>query len=282
MYQTKAPYAFNAYVSPRTRDAVVPGLESMSIMSGDLNYMVRYPNLNVRASVFYTEINDQTWARSFYHDEYRTFVNYMMTGVDHLHMGTEIGVDYNLLSMFNIQAAFTTGQYLFNSRPTATITRDNSNELIDEDKTVYLQNYKIGGMPQTAASLGIKYNSPKYWYAGVNANFFWDMYLSPNPDRRTEEAIDKYVASDPQVSEILDQTKLDNGYVINAYAGKSWRVKESIIRLNVNVNNVLNTRDFITGGFEQLRYDSNEIGRFPARFGYMYGTTYFAMLTYLF
>ena len=174
------------------------------------------------------------------------------------------------------------GDYLFNSRPTATITRDNSQELLAENKTVYLKNYKIGGMPQTAASLGLKYNSPKYWFVGANFNYFWDIYLSPNPDRRTEEAVDKYVTTDPQVNEILAQEKLDNGYVVNAFAGKSWRVKESLIRLNLSVNNVLNNQSFRTGGYEQLRFDSNDIGKFPSNYGYMYGTSYFLMLTYIF
>ena len=47
-------------------------------------------------------------------------------------------------------------------------------------------------MPQQAASVGLKYNAPKYWYAGINFNYFADIYLSPNPDRRTTEALSGY------------------------------------------------------------------------------------------
>ena len=281
-YLTRAPFIRNAYVSPRTRDMVVQGLESNKIMSGDVNYIVRYPNFKSRATAFYTEIKDQTWARSFYHDEYRTFVNYAMTGVDNLHMGVELAAEGTIFSTVVLSGAFTTGQYLYNSRPTATITRDNSNELLAENKTVYLKNYRIGGMPQTATSLGIKYNSPKFWFIGTNINFFSNIYLDPNPDRRTAEAVDLYVESDPQWSEVLDQTKLDNGYAVNAYVGKSWKIKGSYLRANLSVNNVLNNRDFRTGGYEQLRYDSQNIGKFPPKFGYMYGTSYFFMVTYLF
>ena len=81
-YRTEAPYARNAYVSPRTRDQIVANLSSIEILSGDVNYIIRYPFLKARITGFYTQINDQTWSRSFYHDEYRTFVNYMMTNVD--------------------------------------------------------------------------------------------------------------------------------------------------------------------------------------------------------
>ena len=88
--------------------------------------------------------------------------------------------------------------YIIHS-PVATITRDNSQELIAENKTIYLKNYKIGGMPQTAASIGLKYNAPKYWYAGANFNYFAEIYMPPNPDRRTAEAVANYVSTDPQV-----------------------------------------------------------------------------------
>ena len=78
-------------------------------------------------------------------------------------------------------------------------------------------------MPQSALSVGLKYRSKKYWFAGANFNYYGDIYLDPNPDRRTEEAIANYVSTDPQISEILDQTKLDNGYSVSLFAGKSFK-----------------------------------------------------------
>ena len=283
-YRTEAPYARNAYVSPRTRDQLVDNLKSIEIISGDVNYIIRYPFLKARITGFYTQINDQTWSRSFYHDEYRTFVNYMMTNVDQLFTGIEFGFESNINSSLQLSGAFTTGDYLFNSNPTATITRDNSQEMIAENKNIYLRNFKIGGMPQTASTIGIKYNAPKYWYAGVNYNYFANIYLSPNPDRRTSESISGYATSHEQYNEILDQTLLENGDAVNLYCGKSWKIykNNSYLRLNININNVLNNTSFRTGGFEQLRYDVTNINRFPNKYGYMYGRTFFIMLSYLF
>jgi hypothetical protein len=284
MYKTEAPFVRNAYVSPRTRNQLVANLKSTEIISGDINYNIRLPFLKARLTGFFTQINNQTWARSFYHDEYRTFVNYMMTNVDQLYMGTEFGFESNLTSSIQLTGALTVGDYLYNSRPVATITRDNSQEIIAEDKLIYLQNFKIGGMPQQAASVGIKYNSPKYWYAGVNYNYFADIYLSPNPDRRTSEALASLSAEHPYINDIIDQTKLENGNAVNLFIGKSWKFRKSntYLRLSINANNVLDNTSFKTGGFEQLRYDASNIQRFPNKYGYMYGRTYFAMLSYLF
>ena len=284
MYKTEAPYVRNAYVSPRTRDQLVNNLNSIEIISGDINYNIRLPFLKARLTGFYTQINNQTWARSFYHDEYRAFVNYMMTNVDQIFMGLEFGFESNITSTLQFTGALTIGDYLYNSRPVATITRDNSQELIAEDKIIYLQNFKIGGMPQQAASFGLKYNAPKYWYAGINYNYFADIYLSPNPDRRTSEALAGLGSDYPYIDDITNQTKLENGNAVNLFIGKSWKFYKSntYLRLSININNVLDNTSFKTGGFEQLRYDVSNIQRFPNKYGYMYGRTYFAMLSYLF
>jgi len=283
MNQTKAPSVRDAFISPRSRNATIDGLTSAKINSADINYMIRYPKLQMRLTGFYTEIKDQTWSRSFYHDQFRNFVNYMMTDVDQLFMGVEFGIKGNITSTLELSGAFTTGQYIYTNRPNASISVNNSAELLAENKTIYLKNYKIGGGPQTAGTIGLMYRSPKYWFAGINGNYVTDIYLSPSPDRRTEEAVAGFVDTDPQVAQILDQTKLDDGYSINMFVGKSWRIKDGkFIRFNVNINNLTNNKNFNSGGFEQLRYDAGTIDKFPPKLGYAYGLNYFAMLSYQF
>jgi hypothetical protein len=108
--------------------------------------------------------------------------------------------------------------------------------------------------------------------------------LSPNPDRRTAEALAGYGEEYPYVNQIIDQTKLKNGNAMNLFIGKSWKFykNNSYLRLGLNVNNLLDNTKFKTGGFEQLRYDASNIQRFPNKYGYMYGRTYFLMLSYLY
>ena len=281
MFQTRPPSPKYSYLSPRTRHETVPGLQNETVFGGDLSYLIRYPWLKLRATLYYTEINDQVWARSFWHDELRTFVNYSMTGVDHLHMGAEFGAELELTQTLTLSAVYAGGQFLWNSRPTAKITADNSREVLAEDRTVYLENFRIGGMPQTAASIGLKYRSPKYWFAGVNANFFGHIYLDPNPDRRTAEAAGNYVTDDPQWEQLLEPTRLDDAFTVDLFVGKSWRInRKYYINININMSNVLDNTDFAIGGYEQLRYDRTDIDRFPAKLGYLFGRTFFAQISF--
>lgn len=278
-YQTEAPTSRAAFISPRTRNGTVENLTNETIYTGDINYILRYPKLKMRFSYYYTERKDAIWSRSFYHDEYRSFVNYVMQDVDYLHHGLEFGIDGDIYGGLSANAVVAYGQHLYNSRPSASIYVDNSDELLARDQTVYLQNYKIGGMPQSAASFGLKYNGKKYWFAGANVNYFMDIYLDPNPDRRTEEAVANFVESDPQYLETIDQTRLDNGYSVSLFAGKSFKINDYFLNINLNINNLTNNTNFQTGGFEQLRFDSQNINKFPPRIGYLYGLNYFVMAT---
>lgn len=282
-YMTRPPIARSAYLSARTHDGTINDLTNEKVTSADINYLLRAPRIKGRLTAYYAKFADQIWSRSFYHDEYLTLINYTMTGVDQTHMGIEFGAEANLTATWVLTAVYAKGQYLYDSRPTATITRDNSSEVLASDRTVYWKNYRVGGMPQTAGSIGIKYNAPKFWFVGVNGNFFDDIYLDPNPDRRTAEATSIFVTDDPQVDILLEQEQLDGAFMLDVFGGKSWMFKRKYrVALNASISNILDVTDFATGGFEQLRYDRQNVDRFPNKYSYHYGRTFFAMATFSF
>jgi len=279
-FTSNAPTARSAFLSPRTRHAVVDGLTTEKALSGDIGYEVRRTRLKGRATLYYVHTTDGVWSRSFYHDVYRTFVNYAMTGVNATHAGVELAAQVKLTPTWELTAVYAEGQYLYSSRPTATVTRDNSDTALAVGRTVYWKNYRVGGMPQRAASLGLRYNAPQYWAIGANVNYFGNIYLDPNPDRRTAEALGNLVVDDPQWNTLLEQTKLDDGITVDLFFTKSWRLKNNYrIGFNLSVSNVLDNTDLVTGGYEQLRYVPMEIDKFPPKLSYMYGRTYFAMVT---
>lgn len=282
-YIIRPPSASASYLAPRIRDAVIPGLTQESTFGGDISYILKAPRLKGRVTGYYTRIMDQVWNRSFYHDEFLTIVNYAMNGVDQIHKGVELGVEASLTNTWVLTAVYAGGDYRYDSRPVATVTRNNSSEVFGEDRVVYWKGYRIGGMPQKAASLGLKYNSPKFWFAGFNANWFGDIYLDPNPDRRTSQAVDNLVTSDPQWDGLLDQTKLDDNTSMDVFAGKSWMVNRRYrIALNLTVSNIFDNQEFRVGGFEQLRYDTRQVNKFPPKYSYLFGRNYFAMVTFSF
>jgi hypothetical protein len=118
---------------------------------------------------------------------------------------------------------------------------------------------------------------------GANANYFGKISIDINPDRRTETAVGGMVTTDEQLPLLLGQQKLPDGYTVDVFGGKSWRVgSNQYIRLNLSISNLLNNKNLTVIAFEQLRYQSNDIDRFPPKYAYMYGTNFFLNLNFSF
>ncbi len=286
-YRTRAPFASESFVSPRVRDQVAPNLKNEQISSADISYLARYTKLKARISAFYTDFRNKISNDVFYHEEFLTFVNYIMTGIDRKHTGIEAGLEYNLTSKISLSAAGALGEYFHSSRPSATISRDNSAEDFVSDRTIYIDNYYFSGTPQTAGTVGITYRSTKYWFFDINVNGFSKNYLSFNPDRRTSEAVKTINPTEENelYQSVIQQERLPDGFTLDFSMGKSIRLKDgSYLRINLNAGNILNNRNFISGGFEQLRFDyeSKDVNRFPPRYFYSYGLNYNLNVSYTF
>ncbi len=286
-YRTRAPFANESFVSPRNRDQVVNGLTNEKITAGEVSYLARYTRFKGRITGFYSEFKDKLNNDVYYHEEFQTFVNYIQTGINRRHMGVELGFEYNLNTRISFTAAGSLGQYIYTSRPSATISRDNSAEGFVEGRTIYINNYYVPGMPQQAGTIGIRYNSSKFWFFNVNVNAFANNYLSFNPDRRTAEAVSGInpVEQSALYQSIIAEEKLPNAYTVDIFCGKSFRFKDrSTLNINLNVSNVLNNQNFKTGGFEQLRFDieSRDVNKFPPRYFYAFGTNYSLNFSYVF
>lgn len=282
-YLTRNPEANNVFVAPRVRNDLAQGIQTEKVLSGDINYMAKFPTFKFRATYYNTRISDQTWLRTFWSDEFNNNVNYIMTDVHQNHQGIELGIEKVLFAAHTLQAAFGYGQFLYKGRPIASSYQDNNNTNLFTDRTVYLDNYKVGAGPQLVAGLGYRYNGKKFWFAGVNVNYFDEIFIDPNPDRRTAEAISKYVETDPQVKEIRDQQQLPSYFIVNVNAGKSFRIaKKYFLNINLSVNNLLNDQNIITSGFEQLRWDYSDVNKFDNKYYYMTGATYMAIVNFNF
>ncbi|WP_321310744.1 carboxypeptidase-like regulatory domain-containing protein [Marinifilum fragile] len=289
-YQTRAPFLRNSFESARTRNVWVNGLKNEKDMSFDAGYQLRSPFVKASVRGFYTRYQDQTEVRNYFVDGYdnmpfipgsfgnSAFVNAVMTGIDKEHMGVEIGVEAKLTPTITAIFAGSKGQYIWDSRPTLKWVSENTGGE-HGTQTVYAKNFYVAGTPQTAATLGLKYSSPKYWWAGVNANYYDDTYLDFYPGRRTTFALIGQEPGSEAWNRTINQRKLPDAFTLDLNLGKSWKIKDYYISLNANVNNVLDDTDIITGGYEQSRYDITDPGKFGDKLYYYYGRTYFVNLS---
>lgn len=282
-YKTDAPLPYVAYVSPRITDKTVD-LESGKVLSMDLNYVFSLPSVSGRIGVFQTNFYDQMKRTSYYNDFQGTFVNHVLTGVDMVHRGLEIGVDYKLPQNFGINFAGTVAQYYYSNNPDGVISYENG-KVQDQEEKVYMKNAHVGGTPQIAGTIGLSYFYD-YWFFNLNLNGFAQNYIDIAPIRRLASS---YVDVVPGTSEydaykfLTHQERFGSASTVDLSIGKILYLPNShSINLNFSFNNIFNRKSIKTGGYEQGRMDISAPYRFGSKYYYMQGFNCFLNTSYKF
>lgn len=306
LYETKAPSMKNTFPNARVNNNIIKNIKSEVVSSADASYIIRTPKLKTRITAYYSKIKDATESSFFFADGFDdgdpttdatlgAFVAETLTGLDKKNIGGELGIEYNLTSTIKLSASAAYGESTFDSNPNIIYNLDASGTVLDFGKA-NLKGYKQSGAPQQAASFGIEYRDPKFWYIGANANYLANNYLDIATITRTERFfIDPLFgannvpfseATQERAKELLKQEKFDPIQLLNLTGGKSWRVSGKTIGFFASINNVLDFK-YKTGGYEQAR-DSNfrqlnqdvssKTPSFAPKYFYGNGRTYFVNL----
>ncbi len=281
-YMQRAPDIRNAFVSPRQRDQIVPGLTMEEVTSGEVGYLLRTPDIKARATFFWTQFNNGLKLNRFFLEEdVAAFGTSILTNTDRRHAGVEVALQYKLSPSLSVSAAGTVGEYIFTNRPDAVFVVDDDG-VSDEIGTIYLKNFYVPNTPQTALNLMLEYRSPNFWSASIAVNYFDRNYLDFSPFRRTTDAVFGLEQGSDFYNSIVNQERIPSAYTVDLFANKSFKVNDDgvFFNLTAGVTNLLNA-EVITGGFEQLRFNRADYERginvFPSKYFYAFGTNFFLM-----
>lgn len=297
-----APTLNEIFVNPRVSNMLTPGVDNQIINSNDLSYILRGQILKVRLSGYYTTINNATEINRYYADitdgsgdSGNALIAEVLSGIDKTHMGAELGVEVKITPTLSATGVASYGDFRVTNNPKV-FTADDANidrqgNPVREWGTAFIKDYKVAGTPQKAYSVGLRYNSPKYWWVGATGNYLQDQYLDFSALNKTTAMFtsstgDIYPGATPEAVALLTrQQKFEDQFMLNANAGKSFLIGKYRMGISLSVNNILNNRDYVTGGFEQGRAVNfpeafadaqREKPWFGPKLWYDRGTTFFA------
>jgi len=313
-YFNDAPNFNQVFLSPRTRNSMVDGLTTVKTFASDLNWQYSGNGINVRATVYYTTIKDQSKIMSAYDDVQNAFSNFALSGINQRHMGLEFGfkMPTYVVPDLSIQGVVSLGEAVYTSNPTMVQTLDNSASLVSYNgqdvmnvsfwkyhpvypRDVYgnipegttlndytrLQKHYVPSTPQTAISLGLAWNH-NYWFVDADVEYFDRAYLDMNPLYRTDFAVmgPDYKATPEEIEYMTTQEKFAPAFLLNFSVGKSFYIQRKYqLGFSFNAKNLLNNRNVKTGGYEQTRIVDNTDAksryyRFDSKYFYMPGFNY--------
>ncbi|UZT96598.1 carboxypeptidase-like regulatory domain-containing protein [Chryseobacterium fluminis] len=279
-----APTLNEIFINPRVVDYLTPGVKNQIINSNDLSYIMRGQILKLRLSGYYTTISNSTEISRYYAaasststGSYNTLINEAMSGADKRYLGAELGFDVKITPTLNAVGVASIGEYKFTNTPQVYSFDDQNG--FRSFGAANIKDYKVAGTPQKAFSLGLRYNSSRYWWVGASANYLMDQYLDFSALNKTAAlytvpgTTDMYYdgVTPELIQQLTAQKKFDDQFMLNANAGKSFQFGKYRMGISISVNNILNNRDYVTGGFEQGR-----LANFPdALEEYQRATPYF-------
>ncbi|MFN5334404.1 MAG: TonB-dependent receptor, partial [Bacteroidota bacterium] len=95
-YLTKPPFFENVYISPRNRDFQQENINSVIVNTYEAGYILNAPKIKFRANLYSTTTRGDYNVMTFFHDDYRNFVNYALSNIDRVHYGAELGFEARL------------------------------------------------------------------------------------------------------------------------------------------------------------------------------------------
>ncbi|OYU83466.1 MAG: TonB-dependent receptor [Flavobacterium sp. BFFFF2] len=287
LYMTKAPTLRNVYANARVNSNETKDVTNERVSSADVSYIFRSPTLKMRITAFYSKIQNATDAAFFFadgvsiddgdpstEDAPSNFVSQTLSKIDKRNVGLEFGLEYQITSTVKATVAGAYGEYIYDSNPQVRVNIDSrasatSTYPVYDFGNANMKGYKIGGMPQTAATVGLEYRDPHFWWVSTTANYLGNNYLEVAPILRTQNFfLDNtsgtgvpFTYTDPtggtktlqqRAAELLEQEKFAAAYLFNVNAGYSIKLGKQTLGFFASVNNLFDFK-YKSGGFEQAR-----------------------------
>ena len=265
-----APTLNEIFISPRVTNMITPSVQNQIINSNDLTYILRGQVLKIRLGAYYTTISNATEVSRYFADYTDStsgtpssnngdaLIAEIMSDVDKEYKGVELGAEVKITPTLTANAVASIGDYRITNNPNVSTFDDDYG--FQRWGAANVKGYKVAGTPQKAYSAGLRYNSTKFWWVGASANYLQDQYLDFSAINKTPRMYtdpntgDNYPGATPEaIARLTAQQKFEDQFMLNANAGKSFLFGKYRAGISVSVNNILNNRDYVTGGFEQGR-----------------------------
>ena len=278
---TNRPNINGIFINPKINNKTISDIKNEQISSIEANYHLIEQKFRLKLTGYLTEVKNKIEKLTFYHDYYQTFVDLTIKDLNEKYSGIEIAGEINIFKNINLQVASNLSKNIYTSRPIGYISYTNGAKS-DTITHFYIKNFNIPGY-QKILLCGISYTK-KLWYFHIKSVFAADNYIKINPLRRTIEAVSNLTENDPKFDKIINQEKLPQALIFNLSIGKSFRLQDNFVSINLTINNLLNNQKIIAYGYEQLRFDysGKKVDKFPPKYSYLFGRNYYFSITYKF
>lgn len=266
----RPPSLRSVYPNPRENNQILPGLVAEETKAIEVAYRWQGKQSDMTLKGYWNQQKNGNEVSLYFADgvggDEAFFIQEVLQGKESLHKGLELGFKHTFVDVLDLKIAAAFGKHQYTNSPNLLLYTEPS---VTAEEAGFAQGFKSFGKsnlkgyhlsngPQQAYSVGLQYNDPDYWRINLTGNYFSHTYLQPNPLRRTESfllgplGLPLSNVDQEQYKRLLQQEQFPAFFVLNATAGKSWKIKQNFMGFFASFQNLLNAT-YKTGGFEQGR-----------------------------
>ena len=259
-YISRAPFfSGGVFLNSTVSNLINPDAVNEKVFSAEIGYGFRNEWLNVNVNAYYTKWMDKTMATSSeysYEDENgakvddRWVIN--MTGVNAVHKGVEIDLNARPTHWLDINAMLSIGDWRWASISDGYVYSAKGYALADlktgaqasaigaEDHlkaTVDLKGIRVGGSPQTTASLGATFKPNRTLRIGATYNLVGRLYADYSIKSSMIQVGKTTTVAEPWMAPVGGQ--------LDVYASQNFKFAGLDATLSGNVHNLFN-QEYIT------------------------------------
>lgn len=281
--QSCSPDFYDLFVLPQVSN-VTANYANKTANGISFGYKANTKYINATFNAYKTNINNQNKNIPYFDEVLEIRGTVSLEGLNQVHEGIELGVDYKLSRHFTFNLAAAHGKYYYNSRPNASVFLNYLTEPFVENETSYVKNFRVPNIPQTLLGIGIAFQSSNNLFFELRGNYYDKIFSAFSYESRTDLSSSTISLPDSELSELMKQSKLSGGGTLDFSFGKAWSVfnKQHNIILNVLFMNVLDNQKIVIGGIETGGILAEYRLMSQNKYMYMYGRNIFVNLLYQF
>ena len=203
-YNSRLPYA-STYLASSNLSVTNDIVNEKNIML-EAGYRTQWGSGSMELSGYLASWKDKTLSVSLTNRADEQKENYLVKGLDALHMGVELSVRQQITSWLKAKAYAMTASWKWKSAGTATIYDKYTNEELSTF-TAYCDGLHVGDAPQSQIGAQIEARLPHGFYAHAAWQFNARMYADFEPSKRTD------------ATDTADSYRLPSYSIVDATAG---------------------------------------------------------------
>lgn len=277
------------FYEPRYYNGAPKDIKTTLSYGGEIEYDFRrlFNIMDIELAGYLRQSSREREMFRYYDDIYSTYCYLDMNGISKRSAGVEIGVKVEPFNNFEVKGVFAYNSYKYTSNPTVEIFAENGMTPLLNAANSYLAGYVSSASPQTMFALSLSYSTRNLWYFNISYSYAGRRYIDINPNYRTNLVLD-FATSPEMQMEFASQEKLPSAAMLDFFVSKRFIFGKGTLFLTLSINNVLNDKDIVYNGYEQMRIrkKNNAYGTtyspFASKYMYYYPRTIYITATYSF